>query len=59
MARQRYPHPLGTGGVEGDDSGSLIMSDPSMLLAHVKEMKQERDKANSKYEQVTCSHILH
>ncbi|XP_064382376.1 uncharacterized protein LOC135331221 [Halichondria panicea] len=41
----------GAGGAEGDDAGSLIMSDPSMLLAHVKEMKQERDKANSKYEQ--------
>ena len=29
-----------------------------MLLAHVKEMKQERDKANSKYEQVNMNDVL-
>ena len=35
-----------------EEGGGGLLSDPTLLLQHVKEMKQERDKANSKYEQV-------
>jgi len=36
-----------------DEDGGGLLSDPSVLLQHVKEMKQERDKANTKRDQVS------
>ena len=42
----------GSGGGDGDDSGPALLADPTLLLQHIKEVKQERDKATSRYEQV-------